>query len=689
MDDNYNFQLLKYQFTHGCDRLNCSSEFCPNNPSSFIRQLSQQEIVSLAKNLSVDFSEEYVCKNLPLKITSKKCFHTVASFEMWSRSDYYKKVHIIQASEYIKSVFNIPEFVGYLMLDEQEILSSKNPSLPSEYVLNFIKKIAGEKELDELICTVLIKNIEYLRQPNVLDRYSSIRALLVLLLFPQVLCDYKGQPIAMKILMIIKDFDLQKQKIFVEWMSQLPLLLKEFVSICHACIHKVFMSSSRPRSHCIEILDILQPMKLLSMANRRCLKPVLASVFYNQSINSSIDLLMELEFPKNGCKFTYLSYPFILSLKNKARLGRCESKVNLKRYTTDRRNKNFVLSINRNNIISDSISQILSQNSSQFLKRLYVIFEGEKAYDAGGPSREFLHELSQRLFSPEYGMFTDVNGTYKWFTPVSFEGDDHFFLVGTVIGLALRNDIMLPVRFPKCLYKKLIQPEEKLNIRDLSDIEPDTAENLLMLLEMKKTGQDISELCLTFDISVSVFGSQKTIPLVSGMSNVDVTNSNVDLYIDSLIEYKLTTQIERQFSAFKRGFEFSCKTRSYYLFEPEELDIILSGEQTYDWDALKTSTKLKNTTPISRAIRNFWKVMDALDLDQKKKLLKFITGSDCPPVDGLKGVHMTIQVTKSSHSLPTARTCSKTLLLPDYSTYEEMLQKIVYSISETEGFGFI
>lgn len=43
-----------------------------------------------------------------------------------------------------------------------------------------------------------------------------------------------------------------------------------------------------------------------------------------------------------------------------------------------------------------------------------------------------------------------------WFNPTSFESDAQFTLIGIVLGLAIYNNIILDVRFPMVVYKKLM-----------------------------------------------------------------------------------------------------------------------------------------------------------------------------------------------------------------------------------------
>ena len=49
----------------------------------------------------------------------------------------------------------------------------------------------------------------------------------------------------------------------------------------------------------------------------------------------------------------------------------------------------------------------------------------------------------------------ETTQTY-WFNPASFEAASQFMLIGLLFGIAIYNSIILDVRFPLVLYRKLL-----------------------------------------------------------------------------------------------------------------------------------------------------------------------------------------------------------------------------------------
>jgi hypothetical protein len=349
----------------------------------------------------------------------------------------------------------------------------------------------------------------------------------------------------------------------------------------------------------------------------------------------------------------------------------------------------LTLKIRREHLLEDAVAQLGAHNHSSFLKKLRIIFEGENAVDAGGPSREFLYLLAEKLFSPDQGMFV-VMGRFNWFAPTSFEEDRAYFLVGAVIGLAIHNGVLLPIRFPPIVYKKLITPIRRPNLADFAEIDPEAAESLREILRMAEQKEDVSELGLTFDATVNSFGTPETFPIKDGMSGVEVNNRNAHLYVESYVQFMLGDLIESRFAAFRRGFELVTKASKYTLLEPAEVDALVSGEEVMDWSALKRSVSYRggysrNSIPV----KWFWEVFNGFSNEMKRKFLKFATGTDRSPLGGLGNVKIVIQRGADHTRLPISHTCFNIFTLPDYRSKDVMEQKLIQALDNTEGFGIV
>lgn len=73
------------------------------------------------------------------------------------------------------------------------------------------------------------------------------------------------------------------------------------------------------------------------------------------------------------------------------------------------------------------------------------------------------------------------NNTVFWFNPKSFEMPIYYSLIGKLLGLALYNQVLLDVRFPTVIFKKL--QGEKLTEEDLKELDMDTYSNFTFIRE--------------------------------------------------------------------------------------------------------------------------------------------------------------------------------------------------------------
>lgn len=62
--------------------------------------------------------------------------------------------------------------------------------------------------------------------------------------------------------------------------------------------------------------------------------------------------------------------------------------------------------------------------------------------------KEFFQLIVKEIFNPDFGMFVmDKDTRSYWFSPLSQEFRE-FELIGTIIGLAIYNGVILDVHFP-------------------------------------------------------------------------------------------------------------------------------------------------------------------------------------------------------------------------------------------------
>lgn len=196
-----------------------------------------------------------------------------------------------------------------------------------------------------------------------------------------------------------------------------------------------------------------------------------------------------------------------------------------------------------------------------------------------------------------------------------------------------------------------------------------------------------------FQISYTdLFGSMITTDLKEGGADILVNQENKREYVDLYADFLLNKSVEKQFLAFQRGFNLvTSESPLQMMFTPHELEMLICGEKEFDFNELENSTEYDGGfSKETNCVRWFWEAVHSMDLEDKRKLLQFTTGSDRIPVGGLAKLKLIIAKNgPDSDRLPSAHTCFNVLLLPEYSSKDKMVDLLMKAIKECKGFGML
>ncbi|KAJ3321208.1 hypothetical protein HDV06_004551 [Boothiomyces sp. JEL0866] len=345
-------------------------------------------------------------------------------------------------------------------------------------------------------------------------------------------------------------------------------------------------------------------------------------------------------------------------------------------------NPYFILEIRRTHLITDVLDQ----------KPLKVKFVGggEEGMDQGGVQKEFFQILIEKLMDPDYGMFEyNIDTRQSWINRNSLESSLQFELVGIVIGLALYNGVMVRVSFPKLMYKKLVK--EEVTLEDVKEAFPALGKGLQQLLDWNDG--DVSDVFMrTFEISYERFGKVEHIPLIENGQDVLVTNENREKYVSLYIKHLCYASIQEQFNSFRQGFYKVCGGKALKMCRSFELEQLICGMGTseLDFKDLQEGAQYEEYTRNHEVVTWFWEIVHEMDLQQKQRLLEFVTASNRIPLKGLQSLVFVIQRNgPDTDRLPSALTCFGRLLLPEYSTREKLAERLLTAIDNAKGFGLV
>uniref|UniRef100_A0A9J7X4A6 HECT-type E3 ubiquitin transferase n=1 Tax=Cyprinus carpio carpio TaxID=630221 RepID=A0A9J7X4A6_CYPCA len=455
-------------------------------------------------------------------------------------------------------------------------------------------------------------------------------------------------------------------------------------------------------------------LSLLNAANTISSPPIIPFTdLYNLTLDH-IDFMEDYhtwQAHGNSNRFTFCQFPFILSTVVKKAIIQRDSEqqmISMARQTlvdkVSRRQRVDMsllflnIKVRRLQLVSDSLDE-LSRKRADLKKKLKVTFVGEAGLDMGGLTKEWFLLLIRQIFHTDYGMFTYVKESQcHWFSSWKCDNYSEFRLVGALMGLAVYNSITLDIRFPPCVYKKLLTPPivpcdldttvgmATLTLDDLQQIMPDLAHGLGELLSYE--GNVEEDFYTTFQVFQEELGVIKSYNLKPGGDKIPVTNLNRKEYVQLYIDFLLNKSIYRQFAAFYHGFHSVCASNALMLLRPEEVEILVCGSPNLDMGSLQRVVQYEGYSKTDPTIRAFWDVVLPFPLELQKKLLHFTTGSDRVPVGGMADLNFKIsKIDVSTDWLPVSHTCFNQICLPPYKSKKELRQKLTIAISNAEGFG--
>uniref|UniRef100_A0A663MSP6 HECT-type E3 ubiquitin transferase n=1 Tax=Athene cunicularia TaxID=194338 RepID=A0A663MSP6_ATHCN len=173
-----------------------------------------------------------------------------------------------------------------------------------------------------------------------------------------------------------------------------------------------------------------------------------------------------------------------------------------------------------------------------------------------------------------------------------------------------------------------------------------------------------------------------------------------------LTDWRFTRGVEEQTKAFLDGFNEVVPLEWLRYFDEKELELMLCGMQEIDMNDWQKNTIYRHYTKNSKQIQWFWQVVKEMDNEKRIRLLQFVTGTCRLPVGGFAELigsngpqKFCIDKVGKETWLP-RRNCARgaapslcclssfnRLDLPPYKSYEQLKEKLLYAIEETEGFG--
>ncbi|XP_051569015.1 E3 ubiquitin-protein ligase Itchy isoform X3 [Myxocyprinus asiaticus] len=350
--------------------------------------------------------------------------------------------------------------------------------------------------------------------------------------------------------------------------------------------------------------------------------------------------------------------------------------------------------VSRKTLFEDSFQQIMSCHPQDLRRRLWVIFPGEEGLDYGGVAREWFFLLSHEVLNPMYCLF-EYAGKDNYclqINPASFINPDHlkyFKFIGRFIAMALFHGKFIDTGFSLPFYKRILN--KPLALKDLESIDPEFYNSLIWI---KDNNVEDCGLEMFFSVDKEILGEVTTHELKPDGGNIQVTEENKEEYIRLVAEWRLSRGVEEQTQAFLEGLNEVLPQQYLQYFDAKELEVMLCGMQEIDLGDWQRNAIYRHYARSSKQIIWFWQFVREIDNEKRMRLLQFVTGTCRLPVGGFADLmgsngpqKFCIEKVGKENWLPRSHTCFNRLDLPPYKSYEQLKEKLLFAIEETEGFG--
>lgn len=358
--------------------------------------------------------------------------------------------------------------------------------------------------------------------------------------------------------------------------------------------------------------------------------------------------------------------------------------------------------IRRNHLLDDAF-EAYHHAGSTFKNQLQVSFYNdygkEAGIDGGGITKEFLTSVVNEGFDPKNGLFKSTTEHQV------FPSDDIFMkltkrvdvtsqteklkylkFLGNVLGKCFYENVLIDISFTPFFLNKWCSMKNSIN--DLRTLDEELFRNLLKLIRMED--QELDTLELTFSVNEVVDGRSYVFELVPGGDKIKVDLSNKLNYIHQVSNFKLNQSLQIQTKWFLGGL-FEIVSASWLsMFDSFELQMLISGGENdvniQDW---KENVEYGGFFDDDVTVQYFWEVVEEMNMEERCKLLKFVTSVGRAPLLGFGALSPKFGIRNSGSDverLPTASTCVNLLKLPDYKNKELVREKLMYSISMGSGF---
>lgn len=347
------------------------------------------------------------------------------------------------------------------------------------------------------------------------------------------------------------------------------------------------------------------------------------------------------------------------------------------------------LELRRESMFDDTFAHFQRLSKQELMRKPKVAFENEAGIDSGGLTKDWFLQISRLAVDKQRHLFTTCNQSLVEINTSSFRNTRHlqeFKFIGKLMAKTIFDRQTMDLPLCDSILKHLLEIPPTMD--DLKQMDAQFHKSLVWMLDNEIAGV-IDE---TFSVEVECAGSgikQSTtvMDLKENGRDIPVTDLNKSEYVELMVQWRTEFGVKAQLDALAQGFAFLIPLSSIKQFELSELKMLVNGKPTIDVEELRACTVFQGGySEHSQVILWLWQALREFSLELRGTFLKFMTGTNKIPLDGFEPP---LNLTKSDldpQALPRTHTCFNQLVLPEYQSYEALVDKITFAIKNAEGF---
>jgi len=413
-----------------------------------------------------------------------------------------------------------------------------------------------------------------------------------------------------------------------------------------------------------------------------CWDPKEERVFYFHKVTGERTIDIPEEFAKHKEENKLPEDPMTIFRKKRYNFIR-NLHLSLKKGFAASSEKILTLEVRRDLVFEDSFNRFSAIKKGDLHRRTKIIFTNEEGIDSGGLTKDWFLLLSRCFASSALKLFTCLpSGELEL---ASSGSTDELHLqrlrfVGRVLAKAIFDRQM--VHLPMCtiLYKHILGMQ--ISLDDIAELDP------VLFKSLSWMHKSPIENIVFETFSVFREDTLEEVDLKENGSHIDVTEENKYEYILLMARWRAEYRVKDQLEAFLSGLYELIPQESFQVFDIDELELLINGRKDIDIDEIRAYTIFQGSFDKDHTVVLwFWQAMREFSPEKRAIVLKFCTGADRVPVDGFEPpFNLTEGSDMTDDCLPRTHTCFNQLVLPVYSTYEKLKEKILYAAENSDGF---